>query len=182
MSCGQNEYSNDCVCSTLLSVAEAQERVEEDCRTGCMQSIDELKGRLRIRSFDTIPVLISTECNPFSAAGALRSNSGERIFNVVRSFLFRVNYVDEDTCCATLELLRPVTLHHYHDEDSRDETEDDSRDHHHHHDQCDTPYDEFLQALNNAKKIVRTGICVTVDLKTIASVTCLPPIHTNQSY
>ncbi|WP_042349468.1 CotY/CotZ family spore coat protein [Bacillus massiliigorillae] len=181
MSCGHNEFSNDCVCSTLISVAEAQERIEEDCRTGCMQSIDELKGRLKMRNFDTIPVLLSCNCNPFSAAGAVRSHCGEKMFNVVRSFLFRVNFVDEDTCCATLELLKPVKFHRHHDE-SHEMSHNDSSSHHDNSDCCETAYDEFLEALNCAKKIVRTGICVTVDLKAMTAATCLPPIHTNQTF
>lgn len=180
MGCGHNEFTNDCVCSTLISVAEAQERVEEECRTGCMQSIDELKGHSKVRNFDTIPVLLSCNCNPFSAAGAVRNRCGDKLFNVVRSFLFRVNFVDEDTCCATLELLKPVSFHHHHDESGDSSCNDSSC--HECNDRCESAYDEFLEALNSAKKIVRTGICVTVDLKALTSATCLPPIHTNPTY
>ncbi|MFS0782844.1 CotY/CotZ family spore coat protein [Bacillus sp. 1P06AnD] len=174
MSCGHDKFTNDCVCSTLVSVAEAQERVEDDCRSGCQQAIDELKGRVKIRGFDTIPVLITCNCQPFAGVGALRCGTDDKMFNVIRSFLFRVSEVDEDTCCATLELLKPIVA--YHDYES-DESEDESRGDHHDQ-QYPTAFDEFLAALNDAKKIVRTGICITLDLKAATSVTCLPPIHT----
>ncbi|WP_050614348.1 CotY/CotZ family spore coat protein [Bacillus testis] len=172
MSCGHDKFTNDCVCSTLLSVAEAQEKVEDECRTGCQQAIDELNGRVKIRGFDTIPVLITCNCQPFSGVGALRSGYGEKMFNVIRSFLFRVNEVDENTCCATLELLKPVVG--YHDDYERE----DSADHEYEDQYYPTAFDEFLAALNDSKKIVRTGICITLDLKAATSVTCLPPIHT----
>ncbi|MGN1401540.1 MAG: CotY/CotZ family spore coat protein [Bacillus sp. (in: firmicutes)] len=175
MSCGHDNLTDDCVLSTLLSVAEAQERVEDDCRTGCQQAIDELNGRQKIKGFDTIPVLLTCNCNPFSGVGAHRSYSGERMFHLIRSFLFRVSEVDEGTGCAILELLKPVSFHgHDFEESSREEERE------HHHEECFTsPFDEFLDKLNDAKKIIRTGICITVDLTNFTSVTCLPPINTN---
>lgn len=177
MSCGHDNFTNDCVASTLQTVAEAQERVEEDCRSGCRQAIDELKGHVKNRGFDTIPVLLTCGCNPFSAAGAVRSHSEDRLFKVVKSFLFRVSEVSESTGCATLELLKVIPDHTLFDEMGGDL---ESR-----HPQpptkncCDSDFDEFLSdELKHAKKIVRTGICVTVDLKRFTSVCCLPPVHT----
>lgn len=158
---------SDCIVSTLLSVAEAQEKVEDDCRSGCQQAIDELKGRSKARNFDTIPVLLTCNCSPFSAAGALRSKNGEDLFKVISSFLFRVNDVDEETGCAALELLLPVTNH-----EGKEEEFKKNRGRH------ESAFGQFLEDLDNAKKIVRTGICVTVDLDNITSVSCLPPIHT----
>ncbi len=178
MSCGHDDLTNDCVCSTLRSVAEAQERVEDDCRSGCQQAIDELKGRLKNRGFDTIPVLLTCNCSPFSAVGANRSNSGTRMFNLVRSFLFRVSEVDCDTGCATLELLKPV-WHYDRHESSSEETGGEESSGNHRECNKDTAFDEFLEHLDKAKKIVRTGICITVDLDKFTSVTCLPPINTN---
>lgn len=175
MSCGHDNFSNDCVSSTLKSVAEAQERVEDDCRSGCQQAIDELNGRIKLRGFDTIPVFLTCNCQPFSGVGAHRSRSDNKLFNLIRSFLFRVSDVDEETGCATLELLKPVRHDHDHDDFS-----DGEREKHDHHKECfDTAFDEFLHELSKAKKVVRTGICVTVDLANFTSVSCLPPINTN---
>lgn len=175
MICGHDRNDNhdnfsgdsDCIVSTLLSVAEAQEKVEDDCRSGCQQAIDELKGRSKARNFDTIPVLLTCNCSPFSAAGALRSKNGEDLFKVISSFLFRVNDVDEETGCAALELLLPVTNH-----EGKEEEFKKNRGRH------ESAFGQFLEDLDNAKKVVRTGICVTVDLDNITSVSCLPPIHT----
>lgn len=172
MSCGHDDFTNDCVCSTLLAVAEAQEKVEEDCRSGCQQAIDELNGRMKIRGFDTIPVMLTCNCNPFSAVGAFRSNCGNKVFHVFKSFLFRVSEVDEETCCATLELLKPITFDREHEESSSESSK-----HHHSHDGCGTPFDKFLRDVEHAKKFARTGMCVTVDLKAFTSVTCFPPIN-----
>ena len=178
MICGNNNsstYENNnggnCIVSTLMSVVEAQEIVEEDCRSGCQQAIDELRGRLRARSFDTIPVLLTNIGGaPFSGVGALRSKCKDTLFNITRSFLFRVNDVDEETGCAALELLKPVSVAY--DSEEEGAAARTTRVQH------DTAFDQFLEELCNAKKIVRTGICITVDLEDIASVNCLPPIHT----
>lgn len=185
MICGNNNSSNyesvnggNCIVSTLMSVAEAQEIVEEDCRSGCQQAIDELKGRLKARNFDTIPVLLTNIGGaPFSGVGALRSKCKDNLFNITRSFLFRVNDVDEETGCAALELLKPVSFAYDTEEGTTGTVaeagaEGRSRVRH------DSAYDEFLEELSHAKKIVRTGICITVDLADISAVNCLPPIHT----
>ena len=180
MICGNNNSSNreasyggNCIVSTLISVAEAQEIVEEDCRSGCQQAIDELKGRLKARNFDTIPILLTNIGGaPFSGVGALRSKCKDNLFNLTRSFLFRVNDVDEETGCAALELLKPVSIPYDEEEGAGAKAEGNSRVRH------DSAYDEFLEELCHAKKIVRTGICITVDLADISAVNCLPPIHT----
>ncbi|WP_019240531.1 MULTISPECIES: CotY/CotZ family spore coat protein [Bacillus] len=175
MSCGHDNFTNDCVSSTLQSVAEAQERIEEDCRSGCRQAIEELNGQIRNRGFDTIPVLLTCGCNPFSAAGCIRSRQEDRLFKVVKSFLFRVSEVSSETGCATLELLKVIPDHtSFEDFDGTLESNQAQST-----SQCESEFDEFLaDELQRAKKIVRTGICVTVDLKAFTSVTCLPPIHT----
>ena len=179
MSCGNDLYSEDCVCSTLLAIAEAQEKIEEDCQTGCRRSIDELKGCVKPKGYDTIPILLTIEGRPFSAVGATRSKSKDHNFNIYQSFLFRVSDVSRGTCCATLELLKPVKGHHcYESSSSSQNHESSSSSFKHGHSDC-TDFCDFLDLIENSDKIVRTGICVTVDLNDFTSVSCFPAVHTD---
>ncbi|MBD3110162.1 hypothetical protein IEO70_17660 [Bacillus sp. AGMB 02131] len=189
MSCGSDKYSNDCVCSTLLAIADAQDKIEDDCHTGCRRSIEELKGRIKPKGFDTIPVLLTICGTPFSAVGAARHHSShERQFNIFKSFLFRVHDVNENSCCATLELLDPIRNHFPCDESSSSnsrssefgpgEHESCSSSHFDFDEECCSEFNKFLTKLENSKKIVRTGIFVTVDLKDFTSVACLPAVIT----
>lgn len=185
MSCGNDKHSDDCVCSTLLAIAEAQEKIEEDSHTGCKRSIEELKGRIKPKGFDTIPVLLTIDGHPFSAVGAVRTTKPDhRLFNIFKSFLFRVNTVNRSTCCATLELLKPANSHpHYQDSSSSssssqkfEESSSSSSSKH------DYPmyfeFNNFLSLLDRSDKIVRTGVYVTVDLKDFTSVSCFPAVLT----
>ncbi len=192
MSCGHDNFdsSDNCVCSTLLAVAEAQDRVEDDCISGCRQAIDELNGRTKIKGFDTIPVLLTIKGRPFFAVGAVRNRNypSDRLFDVEKSFLFRVSEVDGDTCCATLELLetRGSRGHKNHSDDSDDSSSSSSSSSSRksafnsqvNRSKTDD-FEAFLDDLEDAKKIIRTGVCVTVDLKQFSSVSCLPPVNTN---
>ena len=179
MSCGSDIYSEDCVCSTLAAIAEAQEKIEDDCHTGCRRSIEELKGCVKPKGFDTIPVLLTIDGRPFSAVGATRSNSRDHKFNIFKSFLFRVNDVSSGTCCATLELLKPVKGHHdCYESSSSSHKHESSSSYKHDNNNC-TDFCDFLDALEDSDRIVRTGICVTVDLNDFTSVSCFPAVHTD---
>lgn len=189
MSCGHDNFnsSDNCVCSTLLAVAEAQDRVEDDCISGCRQAIDELHGRTKIKGFDTIPVLLTIKGRPFFAVGAVRKRNfqSDRLFDVEKSFLFRVSEVDGDTCCATLELLETRGSHGYknHSSDDSDDSSSSSSRKTAFNSQANRSktddFEAFLDDLEDARKIIRTGVCVTVDLKQFSSVSCLPPVNTN---
>jgi len=181
MSCGNDIYSEDCVCSTLAAIAEAQEKIEDDCQTGCRRSIEELKGFVKPKGFDTIPVLLTIDGRPFSAVGATRSHSRGENFNIFKSFLFRVSDVSSGTCCATLELLKPVKGHHWNESSSsshKHESSSSSSSSKHDYSNC-MDFCDFLDLIENSDKIVRTGICVTVDLNDFTSVSCFPAIDTN---
>lgn len=195
MSCGSDKFSNDCVCSTLLAIADAQDKIEHDHHIGCRKSIEELKGHIKSRGFDTIPVLLTVCDTPFSAVGASRHSSHERHFNIFKSFLFRVHEVSENTCCATLELLDPVRKFSPCDESSSSSSSSSSSCSDHHESSSSSSssssshfdfdrdrrseFNEFLRKLENSRKIVRTGIFVTVDLKDFTSVSCLPAVFTH---
>ncbi|WP_374722666.1 CotY/CotZ family spore coat protein [Peribacillus tepidiphilus] len=182
MGCGHDK-TKECVCDALRAVAEAQDRVDRDCDSSCNRAVKELVGRENRDNFDTIPLLLTCNCKPFEGVGARRSIFGKDLFNVERSFLFRVNKVDKN-CCATLELLEPIDFFHdsnsYGDEslESSDSSEfnefhkQGKKDH-------QSDFEKFLKKLDNAKKIKRTGICITCDLNAFTSVSCLPPVETH---
>ncbi|WP_157950899.1 CotY/CotZ family spore coat protein [Peribacillus acanthi] len=181
MGCGHHKFSNDCVCDTLAAIADAQDRVDDrnddSCRTSCNMAIEELvnPARTRRNPFDTIPVLLTCGCEPFQGIGVRRDRGGCGIFDVEKSFLFRVSEVDEDSCCATLELLELDPCYTGSDENGTEALRgggwaipvD-----------IITDFDKFLWKLKNTDRVLRTGICITVDLKNFTSVSCLPPVRT----
>jgi hypothetical protein len=181
MGCGHDRSTKECVCDALRAVAEAQDRVDRDCDSSCNRAVRELTGRENRDNFDTIPLLLTCNCKPFEGVGARRSRFGNDLFNVERSFLFRVNEVDKN-CCATLELLEPIDF----SQDSfGDESSDssDSRDfsefHKHGKNDDKSDFDKFLKKLDKARRIRRTGVCITVDLNAFTSVSCLSPVKTH---
>ncbi|WP_163102995.1 CotY/CotZ family spore coat protein [Peribacillus alkalitolerans] len=182
MGCGNHRISdsNDCIVDTLAAIADAQDRVDDrddKCRTSCDMSIDELVSPTRSRRnpFDTIPVLLTVEGQPFEGVGARRDRNGCGIFDVVRSFLFRVNDVDEKNGCAQLELLELDPC-----DNGSDDDDDDRLGGRRWAIPVDivTDFDRFLFRLDNAERVIRSGVCITVDLDDFTSVSCLPPVRT----
>lgn len=159
MSCGKDYYTSSCVCDTLAAIADAQDSVDNNngnCTTSCNRSIQELLGEVSPFSTgnNTIPVTLTCKstCAPFIGLAAQPLN-GTR--NFVVSGVFRVNEVDVETCCATLELLSPVDL-----------------------DPAQNQFDNPALVLASAEQegnLVSSGLCITVDLSCFCGVTCLQP-------
>ncbi|PLS16003.1 spore coat protein [Bacillus sp. M6-12] len=179
MGCGHDKDTKNCVCDTLAAVAAAQDMVDNNngCDASCEIAIGELKGEVLgvTTLFDTIPLLLTCGCEPFMATGALRAMNDNNhknnmaLYDVFQSFLFRVNEVDTDTCCATLELL------------DIDNGKGDGRGGQGGQGGGKNKFgdfENFIKDLQKADMIVRTRICITVDLNCFCAVTCLPPVAT----
>ena len=164
MSCGSNFETSNCVCDTLLAIAEAQDRVSpnDDCPAkGCQRAIDELKHgqKFKEHQHNTVPVMLTlyTTGLPFIGFGAVREESKHGASSLIYSSIFRVDNVDPDTCCATLELLRKKHSWPYVTD-------------------VETPsVGASLFDLHN-EELEGTGAYITVDLDLFGAVTCLFPV------
>ncbi|KGP74335.1 CotY/CotZ family spore coat protein [Pontibacillus yanchengensis] len=155
MGCGKKFDSGDCVRDILKEIVAAQNDVADDvCDSSCEQSINDLLGDTGGNNgLDTVPVLLyCKDCKPFKGFGALRGNGRGSVGELMCSFFFRVNEVDDD--CALLELLVS-----------------DDHDDHDHKDKHDSPKCQDISDLR------ATGICITVDLDCFCHITCLPAIN-----
>ncbi|WP_051348538.1 CotY/CotZ family spore coat protein [Peribacillus kribbensis] len=180
MSCGSNFETSNCVCETLLAIAEAQEQVNPDhhhpgspstCTTSCNRSIRELLGGVsghhgngNVSPFNTIPVILTSKSTalPYLGLGFRRETSyGSHHSNLVlfETIVFRVVDVCPDTCCATLELLTTECLI-----DIRDDLAD--------LDSLVAKIQTIAAAID--EPFLSTGICITVDLDCFCAVACLP--------
>ncbi|WP_442599203.1 CotY/CotZ family spore coat protein [Neobacillus sp. D3-1R] len=163
MSCrGHGHHENEnCVCGVLRAIVDAQDQVspieEGDCTVSCERSIQELLAGVVSPTSgpNTIPVILYCACEPFLGFGVRKTTTAPvGRLDCVRSFIFRVNSVDEN-CCASLELL---------------ETGHSNQGNH--FDVCD----QFPGNSVSPEDITGTGICITVDLSCFCAVTCLDPI------
>lgn len=147
MGCDSEKMSN-CVCDTLLSIVEAQDQVENDCN-GCNTAIRELVGGAQT-PFNTIPVLLTCkgDCDLFVGHGVRRDENTTTELEVIHSIVFRVNDVDPETCCASLELLQ----------------------------EADTKNKGDLLDMIETHDFESTNVCITVDLNCFCAVSCLPPV------
>lgn len=141
----------NCVCDVVRAIADAQENVVEmECDVSCARSIQDLVSPVRGKGLDTVPfILYDKKGKPFKGFG---TEIRDGRFECFSSFIFRVNEVDDDDCCAILELL-------VFDNDDK---------------ACGDPCEQ----LDNEKvdDLVRTGICITVDLNCFCAITCLPAV------
>lgn len=158
MSCGSNFETSSCICDTLLAIAEAQDLVnpeEEILAKGCERAINELNNAQQFGGFryNTIPILLTVfnTGELFVGHGATRKKKN---CCFVESKIFRIDNVDSDTCCATLELLRKVEA----EEPIEDLIED--------------PIEEDLCF----DELEGTDAYITVDLSMFGAVTCLCPV------
>ncbi|WP_071459171.1 CotY/CotZ family spore coat protein [Bacillus massilinigeriensis] len=166
MSCNSEYHTSNCVCDTLLAIVEAQDKVDGpgSCTFSCNNAIHELVGGVSSGRFNTIPVILTCKntCLPFVGIGAAIDTTptpptNKRVFEFPISPIFRVNDVDPETCCATLELL------------SKDPTIVIKSG-------LKTDPIDLLNALTG-EVLEETGSCITVDLNCFCGVTCLSPIN-----
>lgn len=147
MGCKSKKDMSNCVCDTLLSIVEAQDQVENGCQFSCSSAIQELMGG-NVSPNNTIPIMLtcSGTCDLFVGSGVRRNGTATGL-DVINSIVFRVNDVDPETCCATLELLQ----------------------------EANTKNKSDLLDKIESTPLEATNVCITVDLDCFCAVTCLPP-------
>jgi hypothetical protein len=160
MTCGKRKFDTEsCVADILKRVADAQDEVDNDgdCDVSCHKSIqDLLAGATTPANFDTIPLILYCECEPFLGTGVrlLERVNGSQRLECIESFFFRVTSVDDN--CAKLELLTTGT-----------------------NELC--KWSDPCEQINTSPtttSFFRTGICMTVDLNCFCAVVCLDPVST----
>lgn len=158
MSCGSDYETQNCVCDTLLAILEAQDRVApEDGATGCDRAIKEMTCGVSTSGYNAVPIILTLKYTgkPFVGIGAVRENVSPSTCSFIYSPIFRVDNVDPDTCCASLELLKKSKMPHLVD--------------------GDVPSDGVaLYDLCN-EVLEGTDSYITVDLSIFGAVTCLSP-------
>ncbi|SDI54004.1 CotY/CotZ family spore coat protein [Natribacillus halophilus] len=151
MSCGCKDYaSGHCVCDAVLSIKEAQDAVDkkfDDCVNSCFTNLLGPKRPGKVQ--DTIPFMLKDKkSNLFWATGGLTADYND----VFETVFFRVENVDEKTCCATLSLLRPI------------------KDIKFTHNCCVDP-----TSLSDVYCLEKTHFCIEVDLNCFCAIQCLDP-------
>jgi hypothetical protein len=139
MGCGKHDKKkNSCVCDAVVAIKDQQDAVDE-CPTSCFTNL-----LSPAPLGDTIPFVLTCDCDDtFTAVGNVGELSSGSCFTTE---FFRVESVDEDSCCATLSLLRPL-----------------KKNGHPAKDECDV------------HSLMRTNFCVEVDLDCFCAIQCLDP-------
>lgn len=147
MGCKKHDgHTGGCVCDAVQSIKEAQDKVEKGatCKNSCYDNLLSPK-RHRSKS-DTIPFMLQNKNgNYFHSVGGVGTD------HCFQTVFFRVEKIDEKSCCATLSLLRPDT-----------DIEFDGC--------CVDP-----TSICAVDDLERTGYCIEVDLDCFCAIQCLDP-------
>jgi Spore coat protein Z len=155
-------HHKTCVKEVLAAIHKAQKKAkhEDSCKTSCNSSLRELLGESKKPKKNSIPFILYTEEGvPFKATGVTTfTHSKQTKFACIDSFIFRIK--DLDGKCAVLELLtfKPSKC-----------TKD--------------PFKKSICSpcsqidCESVSDLIRTGICINVDLSCFCAVTCLPAVR-----
>jgi hypothetical protein len=148
----------DCVEEVLAAILTAQKKVENDHKKscGCKDSIKDLLEEPKKPRKNTIPFILYCGCEPFEATGVTTYPGGpkDKKLACITSYIFRISDLNDQ--CAELELLafKPKKNEHR---------------------KICSPCDQI--DCEHIDDLVRTGICITVDLSCFCAVTCLPAVR-----
>jgi spore coat protein Z len=164
--CDHKDHHHDgCVEEVLEAILKAQRKAENDdkCDTSCKDSIKELLGESKKWTKNTIPFLLYCDCKPFKASGATTylDHHKKKKFICVSTFIFRIKDIKHE--CAVLELLTFKS-------DKKCEKDKTCSD----QDLC-SPCCQIDH--KDVDDLVKTGICINVDLSCFCAVSCLPAVH-----
>jgi len=148
-----------CVEEILEAILKAQEKVKEKDHekcSSCKESIKELLEEPKKPKKNTIPFILYCGCDPFEATGVTTYPGGHKgkKFACITSYIFKIK--DLKGQCAELELL---TFKPKKDDHKKVLSLCDQIDH------------------EKVDDLVKTGICINVDLSCYCGVTCLPAVH-----
>lgn len=160
--CHKDKDKRTCVEEVLEAILKAQRKVEKEQKehkmkcSACEESFDDILEEPKEFRKNTIPIILYCGCEPFKAEGVTTYpvSSKDKNFVCITSFIFKVRDIKKH--CAELELLtfKPKK------------------------DRCDrfkSPCDQINH--QNVKDLVKTGICITVDLSCFCAVTNLPAVR-----
>jgi hypothetical protein len=165
--CYDMDDKNDgnCVEDVLEAILRAQRKVSDDghCETSCHESINDLLGKKRKTTKNTVPFILYCGCEPFKGTGVLtyscHSNKKKKL-KCIESFIFKVKGLKGD--CAVLELLTFKCDLKYNSDPCN----------------CNSLCSPCCQIDGKCiDDLTRTGICITVDLSRFTTVTCLPAVY-----
>ncbi|HLR09308.1 MAG TPA: CotY/CotZ family spore coat protein [Bacillota bacterium] len=158
-----------CVCSTVQRIYQVQMKThEQECSIGSNATIRQLRAHKREPRYTTIPFMLyrKNDTDPFTGTGIVKyhnTTQNQHCFECVESPVFKVKHMDKTSgCCATLELLLPVS------------------------DDCifSPPMEGDYKSIQQLFPVERpvtgfmeTGICLTVELKHFIAITCLDPMN-----
>ncbi|PAV30535.1 hypothetical protein CIL05_05390 [Virgibacillus profundi] len=163
--CGK--HHKNCVEDVLEAILKAQKKAKNDrhCKTSCEDSINDLLGKKKKVTKNTIPFILYCGCEPFKGTGVVTYSScskKDKRFRCIDSFIFKIKELDGN--CAVLELLAFKSNLRY----SADSKGDCS------HNPCSPCCQIDGKCVDD---LIRTGICIHVDLSCFSAVTCLPAVY-----
>lgn len=157
--CHMGKGKRACVEEVLEAILKAQRKVEKEQETkhsSCEHSFEELLDEPKKFKKNTIPFILYCGCKPYKGEGVTTYPVGmkDKKFVCISSFIFRINNIKGN--CAELELLTFKTR--------RDKCE-----------KMFSPCDQINhQRVND---LVKTGICITVDLSCFCGISTLPAVR-----
>lgn len=155
----RDKHGRFCVEDILRGILNAQKKAEKEMKhkcSSCKNAIEDLLEERKKYKHNTIPFILYCGCKPFKGVGVATYHAGhkDKKFICVESFIFRINDLKGD--CAQLELLvfKPSKCH-------------------------DKKFCSPCGQINHryVKDLVRTGICINVDLSCFCGVTYLPAVR-----
>ncbi|QED49976.1 spore coat protein [Cytobacillus dafuensis] len=164
--CKDHHHKENCVEEVLEAILKAQKKAKRDdeCKVSCKESIKELLGEEKKPKKNTIPFILYCDCEPFKGTGVttFTTHSKKKKFACISTFIFKIKDLDDN--CAVLELLtfKPKKSCH---EDSGKKCD---------HKEPSSPCRQIDH--KDVDDLMRTGICITVDLSCFCAITCLPAI------
>ncbi|AZU64748.1 CotY/CotZ family spore coat protein [Neobacillus mesonae] len=155
------DKKDSCVKEVLEAILKAQKKVSKmhrEWKSSCNESINELLERHKRLKKNTIPFILYSGCGPFKGTGVttLPGSPKKKKFVCVSSFIFRIKKLDDN--CAVLELLV------FKPRKSKSNA----------HKDC---YPCSLIDLEFVEDLMKTGICIKVDLSSFCGITCLPAVY-----
>jgi hypothetical protein len=133
----KSKSNPNCIFEALQELKIQQDQLEGSASC-CFSSL--LKKLLKV---DTIPFMLLSEDGPFVLAG-LQYGANHCNHKHFHTSIFRIESLDREKNCATLSLLKPITL-----------------------------YGSEAKEICEIERLIRTNICVTVDLNCFCAVQCL---------
>lgn len=160
---------DDCVCDVVSRIVKAQNEVKDhSCSTSCDRSIQQLRGKGLGPQYTTIPFMLycSGTCEPFVGSGMFKAPASKKdapFFGCVESPVFRATqFVKNSDCCVRLEILLPVS---------------DGCEIKPHHTKGGSNIRRFFPEGTPVTNFIASGVCLTVNLKDFAGISCLDPIN-----